>query len=185
MCRRPCISGVAIVVVMLTAGCASLPKDTNPSFPLTVEQAREDLRRMANDPRPLRRPVVILGGFIDPGLGGWAIGGELRHYLPRDAKIISVSFLFCDSFDACRRRVIGAVDRAFPTDDPNQTVEVDVIGLSMGGLVGRYAAADFHSTFDVGCSMFDVSSQKNEHRTSNIEHRMFNEITTTQRARSV
>ena len=51
--------------------------------------------------------------------------------------------MFCDSFDACRLRVAQAVDRAFPSDDSNQTVEVDVIGLSMGGLVGRYCAAEF------------------------------------------
>jgi hypothetical protein len=136
------VVAAAAAAAALVAGCAAKAKNVNPSFPLTVEQARADLARMAKDPRPLKRPIVILGGFIDPGLGGWAVGGELRHYLPRDAKIISVSFLFCDSFDACRRRVIDAVDRAFPTDDPEQTIEVDVIGLSMGGLVGRYAVAE-------------------------------------------
>jgi hypothetical protein len=143
MCgRRPFLSGVVFFMAIGAAGCAARPKEANPSFPLTVEQARADLARMRSDPQPLERPVVILGGFIDPGLGGWAVGSELRRYLPRDAKIISVSFLFCDSFDACRGRVIEAVDRACPTDDPRQTVAVDVIGLSMGGLVGRYAAAD-------------------------------------------
>jgi hypothetical protein len=85
--------------------------------------------------------LVILGGFADPGVGGWAIAAELRKYLPADARILCVSFTFCHTFDACRDRVIAAVDKAFPTDDPNETSEVDVIGLSMGGLVGRYSAA--------------------------------------------
>jgi pimeloyl-ACP methyl ester carboxylesterase len=51
-----------------------------------------------------------------------------------------VSFTFCNTFDACRQRVIATVEKEFPSADPNQTVEVDVIGLSMGGLVGRYCA---------------------------------------------
>jgi hypothetical protein len=135
-------SAVIALAAILAAGCAARPKGVNSSFPLTAEAARADLARIARDRRPLDRPVVVLGGFADPGLGGWVVGAELRRYV-RDERIVTVSFVFCDSFDACRRRVIDAVDRAFPTDDPNQTVEVDVIGLSMGGLVGRYCAADF------------------------------------------
>ena len=161
--RRNCVLLVIIAAAMLVAGCAATPKGGNPSFALTVEEARADLARMAKDPRPLRRPVVILGGFADPGIGGLAVGTEIRKYL-RDPQVVCVSFFFCDSFDGCRQKVIEAVDRAFPTDDPNQTVEVDVIGLSMGGLVGRYCAADFTAA---------------EHRTSNIEHRMLSASTTT------
>ena len=52
------------------AGCAAEPAGVNPSFPLTVEKGRADLVRMAKDPRPLDRPLVILRGFADPGLGG-------------------------------------------------------------------------------------------------------------------
>ena len=122
-------------------GCASKAKDANPSFPLTRERAQRDLERISRDPQPLRRPILILGGFADPGFGGLVVGNDMRRYLPRDAKVITVSFLFCDSFAACRNRVIAAVDRECPTDDPTQTSEVDVIGLSMGGLVGRYCAA--------------------------------------------
>jgi len=55
--------------------------------------------------------------------------------------VISVSFFFCGSFDGCRKRVIDAVEKAFPSDDPEWTTEVDVVAVSMGGLVARYAAA--------------------------------------------
>ena len=137
----PCRCIIAIAVTLI-AGCAARPKEGNSSFDVTIERAQADLKRMANDPRPLRRPIVILGGYADPGVGGWAISAELRKYLPADARIVTVSFTFCDSFDACRQRVIETVDRELPTDDPEQTVEVDVIGLSMGGLVGRFSAAD-------------------------------------------
>src|SRR4051794_368235 len=136
----PVPAGMMLVAVV-AAGCASERENLNPSFPITIEQGRAELERMACDPRPLERPVVILGGFLDPGIGALAVGSELRKCV-RDPRIVSVNFLFCDSFDACRQRVVDAVDRAFPTGDPNETVEVDVIGLSMGGLVGRYCAAN-------------------------------------------
>ena len=46
------------------------------------------------------------------------------------------------SFDACREHVIEAVQAAWPSDDPDTTVEVDVVAFSMGGLIARYAAAE-------------------------------------------
>jgi pimeloyl-ACP methyl ester carboxylesterase len=39
------------------------------------------------------------------------------------------------------RRVIEAVNARWPSDHPGHTVEVDVVGFSMGGLVARFAAA--------------------------------------------
>jgi hypothetical protein len=57
-------------------------------------------------------------------------------------KIVTVSFMFCDTLDACRAKVIDAVERAWPSQSAQETVEVDVIGLSMGGVVGRYCAVD-------------------------------------------
>src|SRR3954462_6208204 len=97
-----CVFATALTT---TAGCASKPKDGNPSFPVSIEQARKDLERIARDPRSPGRPIVILGGFADPGVGGVAVGSQLRRYLGPDAKIVCVSFTFCNSFESCRQRV--------------------------------------------------------------------------------
>ncbi len=123
-------------MALLGAGCSA---PANPSFPLSVPDAKAALRRMEDNPKPLRRPIVILGGYHDPGLGTLLWRNEVRRWAP-DARIIAVSYPFSRDFDQCRRDVIAAVDRACPTDDPKATAEVDVIGASMGGLVGRYAA---------------------------------------------
>ncbi len=132
---------VALVAAAAAAGgCATGP--ANPSFAVEPDDARRALRRMADARRPLRRPVVILGGFADPGIGPHFVErtlGPLVH--DADDRVLVVSFPLCTSFDACRRRVIDAVDRAFPCDEPGVTAEVDVIGLSMGGVVARYASA--------------------------------------------
>src|SRR5690242_10085022 len=100
---------------MGVGGCAAQTRPlVNPSFPLTMADARAALDEAAAHPKPLERPLVILGGFLDPGLGGLAVGGAIRRHVA-DERIVTVSFLFCRSFDECRERVIESVDRAFPT----------------------------------------------------------------------
>src|ERR1044072_8005800 len=123
---------LAGILGLALAGCAAGPE--NPSFPLALKQARSAIASMRDAPMALQRPLVILGGINDPGLGGLAVGTEMRRMFD-DRRIVAVSFTFCGSFEECRRKVIEEVDRAFPTSDAAQTAEVDVIGLSMGGLV--------------------------------------------------
>jgi len=127
-----------IVPMALLGGACSAP--ANPSFPLSVADAKAALRKMEANPRPLARPLVVLGGYHDPGFGTHVWRREVRRWATKDARIIEVSFPLSRDFDECRRNVIAAVDRAFPTTDPDATYAVDVIGTSMGGLVGRYAA---------------------------------------------
>jgi hypothetical protein len=126
-------------LVLGSAGC-SLASPRNPSFPLERAAAQSALLAMESAPRELERPVVVLGGYFDPGLGALWVAREFRR-LTGDCRIIPVSFTFDLGFDRCRERVIEKVDRIFPSADPVWTAEVDVIGVSMGGLVARHAAA--------------------------------------------
>jgi len=127
-----------VCALPMTACSADVP--LNPSFPLTLAEAKCSLREMRKDPRPLERPVVILGGIHDPGLVAPGLARDVRKITERDGPVIAVSFFTASHFEECRRRVIDAVDRAFPTDDPEATVEVDAIGVSMGGIVARFSA---------------------------------------------
>jgi hypothetical protein len=83
---------------------------------------------------------VLIGGIYDPNVSPVVY----RYVLGRafdDDRVVGVAVGFERDFEACRRKVIEAVDRAFPSDDRLFTTEVDVIGASLGGLVGRYCAA--------------------------------------------
>lgn len=124
----------------LLCGCAAGPP--NPSFPVTRGEARAAIRAMRRDPRELERPVVILGGLHDPGFDGSSLAGTLRTVAPPGAPVISLTFwkLSTGSFDGCREYVVEAVERAFGSGPDGETVEVDVVGYSMGGLVARHAA---------------------------------------------
>jgi pimeloyl-ACP methyl ester carboxylesterase len=123
--------------LLLLIGCAAQP--TNPSFPIAVKEGELDLHRMSEDRKPLTRPLVVIGGFLDPGVGAWVLESEFSA-VTSDRRIIGVSLAECMSFDDCRRKMVQAVDRAWPTSERSQTVEVDVVGLSMGGVAARYAA---------------------------------------------
>ncbi len=121
------------------AGCsADVP--LNPSFPLTLNDAGLALREMEKLPKEPSRPIVVMGGIYDPGIASSGIARRIRRVVDADDLVISISFLGCWTFDQCRRRVIEKVQEAFPSDDPDMTTEIDVIAISMGGLVARHAA---------------------------------------------
>lgn len=120
----------------LAAGCA---QPLNPSFPVTLKEARVDLARMQSEPRPLSRPLLIIGGIGDPAFNPWLVSCEFDS-LAMNEGIVGVGLGDCPTFDLCRGKVIAALERAYPSGSADETVEVDVIGMSMGGLAARYAA---------------------------------------------
>lgn len=128
-----------VALLALVAGCASTGP-VNPSFDLDFDGAGKALKEMEEHPLPLERPLVILGGYLDPGLGSWWTGLSFRK-LTSDRRILELNFVLNATFDGCRSKLIEAVDGAFPSADPVWTTEVDVVAISMGGLVARTAAA--------------------------------------------
>jgi hypothetical protein len=132
--RRP-----LAVTALLLAGCPADPRPANPSFHPTRSQAVALLTYDAKHPRPLRRPLVIISGYLDPGILAPRLRDQFRRWTG-DPRVLAVSPGLDGSFDDCRRDIVTAVDAAFPTADPDRTAEVDVLGLSMGGLAARAAA---------------------------------------------
>lgn len=130
---------LSILSVLLAplAGCATFP--ANPTFPLSQVQASQDLDAMARNPLPVSRPVLILGGFLDPGYMTTLVAADLHRAISNDP-FATVTFIDCASFDQCRRHLIGKVEQQFPSNDPRYTTKVDVVAMSMGGLIARYAA---------------------------------------------
>ena len=132
------IGSLFILALLGTIGCAVQPN--NPSFPLEKAQAERALSVMAEHPRPLARPLLLVGGFWDFHLST-PLYRWYFHRTSGDDRIVCVNVAFCGSFEECRRKLIEAVDEAFPNRDPQFTTEVDVVGASLGGLVARFAAA--------------------------------------------
>jgi pimeloyl-ACP methyl ester carboxylesterase len=128
---------VNLVLVSLVSGCAARP--VNPSFAISHDQARDALRAMAQLPKPLDRPLVIVNGYDDPGMGSLLVRWQLDPVI-RDRRVVTVGLQWAATFEECRDKIVAAVDHAYPNDHPDRTCDVDVIGVSMGGLAARYAA---------------------------------------------
>jgi hypothetical protein len=135
------IRAAATASVLAAGGCA---QPANPSFPLTSADAKIAWAAMQDYHRPLARPILVLGGIYDPGLAAAKVESSLRQVLcdSDHNRIIHVGFLDTLSFNGAANKAIEALDRRFPGVDPDQTIEVDVVGFSMGGLVARYAASN-------------------------------------------
>lgn len=131
---------VAWVAFWGLGGC-SVSDAVNPSLPLSREAAAAELEKMAEDPKPLQRPVLLLNGW-----GDW--GGNVSRLKERygavldDERIVTVSFPFELTYEGARAKVLKALEEAYPSDDPDETVEVDAVTLSMGGVVAVYAAGE-------------------------------------------
>ncbi len=124
---------------VLLVGCAT---QQNPSFPVTTAEAKTALKEMRRDPQPLDRPVIIAAGLFDAGIDVQQMAGTLRHMISDDDMVVTASFmsLTTGTFDGCRDYLIDKVERTWGVTDTDETIEVDVIGFSMGGLVARHAS---------------------------------------------
>jgi pimeloyl-ACP methyl ester carboxylesterase len=125
----------AIVTAALAAGCsAPAPHRLYPEQP---HEAAILLAECANAPSSPKRPILVLGGYMDPGFAAGSLERALRRVCGPEAEIVSLSFGDCTSMAQCRDRVLAATG-ALRAARPDCTF--DVVANSMGGLVARYAA---------------------------------------------
>lgn len=133
------MSILALLLLLNALGC-SADSPANPSFPLTVAAARAELKQMEASPLPASRPIVIVGGYADPGIIVKQLAARLSAVLEPGTKIVTVAPGWVSTMDDARRTLLDAVEAEFPSEDPAWTAEVDIVAISMGGLVSRYAA---------------------------------------------
>ncbi|QQE13147.1 hypothetical protein JD969_06705 [Planctomycetota bacterium] len=129
--------GLLSSVLIAVGGCAK--GRVNPSFALPVKKAKHELDMMAENPKQLSRPVIVLGGWMDPGFSSEGMANFVRKTTQNTA-VIPIAFFGSSSFDDSANKLVKALEDELPSIEANETVEVDVIAYSMGGLIARYAA---------------------------------------------
>jgi pimeloyl-ACP methyl ester carboxylesterase len=130
-------AALAALAGLSAIGCAG-PQRVNPSFNISSQDAEQQIELMRQKPKQLERPLVILGGIGDLGAGPWRMRREIESTF--SGRALTVVYPFASNFEQCRREVVEAVDRAFGVVSDEETVEVDVVGQSMGGVVALHAA---------------------------------------------
>lgn len=133
-------ASMAIVLCGLLAGCGIGPAVDNPSFAITEERAQRELRALRAAPVAPARPIVVIGGLFDVGVTSDALGNRVGELIGPSANVLAVSMWGTTTIEDCRIKVLNELESRFPSDDPDWTREVDVIGFSLGGVVARYAA---------------------------------------------
>lgn len=119
----------------------------NPDFACTPGAAGDDVRRMRAHPVGLARPLLVLDGWHSPGVPAYGLGYRLmRATGAARADVMAVSYPWCFSLQAAGRFVRRAVQRRGWAGR-----EIDVVGVSMGGILARGLAAD---SLGAGCDWF-------------------------------
>ncbi len=136
---RRCCKGLFLIPLVFVGGCLTTGP-TNPSFAVTTDEARKMLREMSDHPRRLERPLLIISNYMDGGRHAANLK-HVFHDCTGDRRIITVVTGFPRTLEECRAKAIEAVETTYSSSDPDGTAEVDVIGVSLGGLTARFAAA--------------------------------------------
>jgi pimeloyl-ACP methyl ester carboxylesterase len=113
----------------------------NPDFLTPPGGLKSEWLRMLAKPVGLERPLVVLAGWRAPVWPARALARRLARLAGTSAERTgAVSFASCFTFGAAVPRVASTIDRLWPSGSADETVEVDVVGISMGGLIARAAA---------------------------------------------
>lgn len=114
---------------------------SNPSFPLTFAQARDERVRMVASPKALARPVLVLAGWRAFPSMPMKLAGSLATLTGAEASMfIPVAYPAAGSIDAAAGVVVEHAGRAI-TGGAVEAQELDIVAVSMGGLVARYLAS--------------------------------------------
>ncbi|RNC80434.1 MAG: hypothetical protein ED559_01075 [Phycisphaera sp.] len=141
MQRACCLVGLALSCLTV-GGCVQLER-LNPDFPATHEEILSDRQRMRDNPVGLERPVLVLSGYRSPSLVASRLKRTIRRHTGADSgEIATLAYVWSGSVEEPARRAVARVEDRFPSDDSKWTSEVDVVAVSMGGLVARLAASD-------------------------------------------
>lgn len=114
---------------------------TNPAITMERDELDAEWERLTANPVGLERPVVVFGGWHAlPSMADRALSRLCDATSQDEDDFLNVSFPLTISIGAAADHAVRRVDRRWPSDSDTETVEVDVVAVSMGGLVAREAA---------------------------------------------
>jgi len=114
----------------------------NPSFSHARDILDAKARELEANPKPLARPVLVFSGYRVPGIFGGQLATNLARLTSgRTDDFRMFAYPFDGDIDPLVNRVSKIVGREFGLEASGDTAAVDVVGISMGGIVGRLAAA--------------------------------------------
>jgi pimeloyl-ACP methyl ester carboxylesterase len=138
---RKAIHGSLLACVLMLGGCFATGPD-NPRFAISDADLRADWNRMLSEHTAIERPVVLVGSYRgpDPIVSTLERRFESLTTGDRDDVLRIPTWFDIEMETVIDRTVRMTAERFGLNAEGTETVEVDVIGLSMGGVVARAAA---------------------------------------------
>jgi len=117
----------------------------NPDFPGTRAEVLADWARMRREPCALARPVIVLAGWRAPA-SARGVGFRLCGITSQQSgDFLSIAYPGKASIEQAAHTAAAGILERFGRD-PARPIDVDVVGISMGGLVARTLAAGLHGS---------------------------------------
>jgi len=139
---RAGIVTASITGLLVLGSCIKLPA-ANPAYDVTAFDFDTDLERMRTNPVGLERPVLVLSGYRSPDTNARDLADSIVELTGADPDLVRfIAYPGASTIEEPARLVVELAEEAFPSDDPERTTEIDVVAISMGGLVARLAAED-------------------------------------------
>lgn len=141
--RRAAAATGIITIALSIPACVRIYADT-PSFDLSHGQVRAEVRRLKAAPvNDLERPVVILSGYRAVPSMAHRVRDRLCSMTTKNHDdFYSVAYTFRGDIIEMVDLSVDRISDRFGTNGADETIEVDVVAISMGGLVARVAAED-------------------------------------------
>ena len=145
--RRGLVGVVAGAALFASASCVHLDHP-NPAYPASSTEVKAAIERMEETPVGLKRPVVVLSGWRSPSMTGGQLASRIREVTGADEdRVLAISYVWGDDIPSIADKVASRVSDAYgsridATTGQRWTTEVDVVAISMGGLVARTAWAE-------------------------------------------
>ncbi len=137
---RAALATLGVAALVLIASCVHVPAQ-NEAYPATNAEVDATIERLEAEPVGLPRPVIVLSGYRSPRTTASTLAERIVDLTGADPDQVRVlSYPFATTIEDPAQRLVTLVQEAFPSDDSKLTTEVDVVAISMGGLVARLAA---------------------------------------------
>ncbi len=115
----------------------------NPAFTHADEVIAAKSRELETNPKPLARPVIVFSGYRVPGVFAGHLATNIARFTSGQTEDFRMfAYPFDGDIEPLVNRLAKIIGNEFGLDSSgDSTVPVDVVGISMGGIVGRLAAA--------------------------------------------
>lgn len=114
----------------------------NPAFACSLEAVLSAWEAMRGALAPLARPVLVLNGYRAPWFTASGVASRLCSVTSgRAADFLAVSYTLSGSVESAAEHATRRIRANWP-EVADGIQEVDVVGISMGGLVARLLASE-------------------------------------------